>query len=115
MENEKLESSCADISLDSLNKDKLECMKAPETDESLTHPTPEQLLIREAVKYLTPKQRKVWEYSNYDKLTQDEIAKKLKITQQAVTKHLQAIEKRIKKWCKSNMTAYKLLKEVTGE
>ncbi len=79
-------------------------------DESAKHPTPEVLLIREAIKYLTPKQRKVWEYHAYDKLTQDEIAHKLKIGQPRVAKHIQAAEKRITKWCKSNMGAYELLK-----
>lgn len=88
----------------------LENVPAPEQDLGLRHPTPEMLLIREAVKYLTPKQRKVWEYHTYDRLTQDEIAHKLKISQPMVAQHIQAAEKRIVKWCKSNMGAYKLLK-----
>ena len=75
------------------------------------HPSVEQMFIRQAIKYLTPKQRAVWEYYNYDQLTQDEIAEKLSITHQGVAKHIKAIEKRISKWCKSNMGAYELLKK----
>ena len=111
-----LEKSCGDVSLDGLeiDSDKLRGLRAKEYDKSSEHPTPEMLLIREAVKYLTPKQRAVWEYHAYDKLTQDEIAKKLKISQQMVTQHIQAAEKRIAKWCKSNMGAYNLLKQDLG-
>lgn len=74
------------------------------------HPTPEQLLMREAVKYLTPRQKRVWELYNYDRFTQDEIGAKLGITHQGVAKHIKAIEKRITKWVKSNMAAYNLIK-----
>lgn len=107
-----LENSCGDVSFDGLeiDSDKLRSLKAKEYDKSSEHPTPEMLLIREAVKYLTPKQRAVWEYHSYDKLTQDEIAKKLKISQQMVAQHVAAAERRIAKWCKSNMGAYELLK-----
>lgn len=75
------------------------------------HPSPEQLLVREAAKYLTAKQKRVWELYNYDKLTQDEIGAKLGITHQGVAKHIKAIEKRIAKWVKSNIAAYNLIKE----
>ncbi len=88
---------------------------ANEYNTDSEHPTPEQLLIRQAVKFLTPKQKIVWELSNYDKLTQDDIAVKLSISQAAVSKHLSAIEKRIAKWVKSNMGAYNLLKSDLGE
>jgi RNA polymerase sigma factor (sigma-70 family) len=80
------------------------------TDKGEEHPTPEQLLIREAAKYLTKKQKKVWEYANYERMTQDEIAEKLGIDQTTVRDHLQACEKRIAKWVKSNIGAYNLLK-----
>lgn len=112
MEIEKLEDSCGDCSIEDLDidKDKQRSLIAKEYDPDSEHPTPEQLLVRQAVKYLTAKQRAVWEYYNYDKLTQDEIAEKLGVTQQAVTKHIQACEKRIAKYCRDNMGAYQLLK-----
>lgn len=106
---ERIENSCGDLSIDytaSLADD----LHEPLPDESLKHPTPELLLIREAVKYLTQKQRQVWEYHAYDKLTQEEIANKLSISRQMVQQHIQAAERRIAKWCKSNMGAYELLK-----
>lgn len=107
-----LNDSCGDVSLDGLDidSDKLRSLRAREYDKSSEHPTPEQLLLKEAIKHLTPKQRKVWEYHAYDKLTQDVIAKKLKVSQSMVAQHIAASEARIAKWCKSNMGAYELLK-----
>jgi len=101
------------LSLDAIAIDlaKQRRLIAKEYDKSSEHPTVEQMFIRQAIKFLTPKQRAVWEYHNYDRLTQDEIAEKLNITQQVVGKHIKAIEKRIAKWCKSNMGAYELLKK----
>ncbi len=84
-------------------------------DETKEHPTPEQLLVREATKALTLKQRRIWDMHNYDKLTQDAIAKKLHISQQTVQEHIKACERRITKWCKDNIGAYKLLKMEFGE
>ncbi len=111
-----IEDSCGDISLDMERGDPLEeAIPAKEYDKNSEHPTPEQLLIREAIKWLTPKQRKVWEYHNYDRLTQDEIAKKLGIAQQVVGRHIKACESRIAKWVRSNMGAYNLLKSDLGE
>jgi len=82
----------------------------PEYDEYREHPSPEQLLIRQAIKYLTPKQQMVWELWNYDKLTQDEIAEKLDKDQSTIARTIKACEKRIAKWVKNNMGAYNLLK-----
>lgn len=82
----------------------------PDRQVELQHPSPEQSLLREAVKRLTPKQRRVWELYNFDRLTQDEIAKRLKISQPVVAKHIKACEKKITKWIQNNMGAYKLLK-----
>lgn len=79
-------------------------------DVGQLHPTPEQLLVREAVKHLTPRQKRVWELYNYDKLTQDEIGAKLGISHQGVAKHIKAIEKRVTKWVQGNMGAYRLIK-----
>lgn len=82
----------------------------PDNEPELRHPSPEQLMLREAVRRLTPKQKKVWEMHNFDRMTQAEIGKKLKISQPMVNQHIKACEKKIAKWCKSNMGAYKLLK-----
>lgn len=90
-------------------------IEAYEYDPASEHSAPEVLLLREAVKYLTPKQRKVWEYHAYDKLTQDEIAQKVQTSRQMVQQHLQAAERRIAKWCKSNMGAYKLMQSSLEE
>ena len=115
---EKLDSSCADLSLDVPSKDgQFLADDIPERaqDESRKHPSPEQLLIREAAKYLTVKQKRVWELWNFDKLTQDEIATKLKVSQPMIAQHIAAIERRIARWCKANLGAYKLLKSDLGE
>lgn len=105
------EDSCGDISLESLGiNSHEETLIAKEGPTGELHPSPELLLIREAVKRLTKKQQYVWNLWNFDKLTQDEIAPKLNISQQAVSKRIKTIEKRISKWVKSNLGAYKLLK-----
>ena len=88
---------------------------AEQSDNSAMHPSPEQMLLREAVKYLTPKQKRVWELYNFDKLTQDEIAQKLGVRQQTVQESIKAIEARITKWVASNMGAYELLKADYGD
>ena len=100
------------LSYDALNvnPEKQSKLIAKEYDISREQPTPEQLLVREAVKYLTPKQRAVWEYYNYDRFTHDEIASKLRITQQAVQQRIAGAEKKIVKWVQSNLGTYKLLK-----
>jgi len=98
MKRDKIENPIG-ISLDAFEH---EFLMQKETDVNVKHPSPEQLLIRQATKYLTAKQRVVWELHNFDKLTQDEIASKLKISQQAVAKHIKACEVRIVKWVKNN-------------
>jgi DNA-directed RNA polymerase specialized sigma24 family protein len=95
----------------SSNIEHLEDIPAKEYDPGLEHPSVEQLFIREAVKHLTPKQRAVWEYWNYDRLTQDEIGEKLGISHQAVSGHIRAINDRIKKWCDYNQRVYDVIKE----
>ena len=87
---------------------------APVYDPSREHPTPEQLLLREALNVLSDKQRDIWELWNYDKLTQDEIAKKVKMHQPHVAREIKKIEAMIAKWVKSNIGAYKLLKSDLG-
>lgn len=104
--------SCGDVSLEALaaqsHEETLTAHEGPTGDE---YPTPEQVMVRYAIKYLTPKQRAIWEYHIFDKLTQDEIAEKMRITQQAVAKHIKAAERRITKYCKSNLGAYQLIKK----
>ena len=94
---------------DSFNS--LENIPEKEYDPNCEHPKVEQLFIREAVKHLTPKQRVVWEYHNYDRLTQDEIGEKLGITHQAVSGHIRAAQDRIKKWCDYNQSVYDVIRE----
>ncbi len=69
----KIENSCGDLSLD-INDYAISNLKDKAVDVNRKHPSPEQLLMRQALKYLTVKQRQVWEYYNYDRLSQDEIA-----------------------------------------
>ena len=77
------------------------------------HPKPEELLLRMAVeKALMNKQRKVWEWYNYDRLTSVEIAKKLKIKQQSADEQIKVIEKQLTKWIKEHSEVYEALKEV---
>jgi len=89
----------------------LDSIPAPEYDPGSEHPTPEQLFMREAAKHLTAKQKIVWEYHNYDRLTQDEIAIKLGISRTGVQHHIRASETRIQKWCEANISVYEMIKE----
>ncbi len=75
------------------------------------HPRPEEIMVRQAVRYLTPKQRKVWHLYNYDRLTQDEIATKLGKKRTTIETQIRQCEARIVRWCKSNMAAYNLIKQ----
>lgn len=95
------------ISLDAFTQ---EHFTEKKQDESRAHPTVEQMMIRQGSRYLTPKQKRVWELYNFDRMTQDEMAVKLSITHQAVCKHIKAAENRIVKYVKDNMGAYNLLK-----
>jgi len=83
---------------------------APEPQNN-EHPRPEEVMIRQAVRYLTPKQRKVWHLYNYDRLTQDEIAIKLGKKRTTIETQIRQCEARIVKWCKSNMAAYNVIKQ----
>lgn len=62
-------------------------------------PTREQSKLRRAVDKLTRRQRIVWDLYNYDRKTQDEIARLLHISQSAVSQRLQTIEKRLVALC----------------
>lgn len=76
------------------------------------HPSPEMMLIREAIaKALNNDQREIWEMHAYDKLFDIEIAKKLKVTQQAISKRLKVIEHKIIQYCQDHRQAYAALKE----
>lgn len=85
----------------------------PEYDtSSAEHPTPEQLLLRMAVeRALMNKQRKVWEWHNYDRLTAVEIAKKLKIDPSSAARQIKTIEKQLAKWCTDHKEVYDAIKE----
>ena len=77
------------------------------------YPTAEEALFRMAIdRVLTNEQKKVWEYWNYDKLTQKEIAKKLNSEQSLIAKKIRTIEKQISNWCVEHMEIYKLLREL---
>lgn len=96
------------VSLEALAaKDQL---PAPEYDSGSEHPTPEQLLVREAAKHLTAKQRVVWELHIYDKLSERAIARKLGKARTTIATQIKQCETRIAKWCKNNMQAYNLIK-----
>ncbi len=73
------------------------------------HPTPEQLMIREAAKHLSPNRRKVWDMLNYDRMTHEEIAARLKISQQAVSSQVKTIEKQLTKWIQEHKEVYNML------
>lgn len=83
-----------------------------EEQEAETHPSPEMLLIRIAIeKALMNDQRKLWYMHAYDKMRDAEIARKLKISKQAVGQRIKVIEKKIKLYCKEHWEVYKTLKE----
>jgi predicted DNA-binding protein YlxM (UPF0122 family) len=73
-------------------------------------PKAEEILFRMAIDHLTERQRKIWEMWNYDRLTQDEMALKLKIRRQSVAESISKIEDKIKKFVTINKGAYILLK-----
>ncbi len=97
------------ISLDVFPVDKLP-LEQPYDIES-ERATTEQIMVRQAIKYLTPIQRRVWELYNYDRLTQDEIAKRLGKKRTTIETQIRQCEARIVKWCTANMEAYKLIKK----
>lgn len=101
------------LSLDQIpeNKQPLE----QEYDVNNEHPTPEQLFVREAIKHLTPKQRVVWELYNYDKLSQRAIAIRLGKQRTTIQTQIAQCEARIAKWCKMNMSTYKVIKQETDK
>ena len=80
-------------------------------DAGCEHPTVEQVFILMAVKHLTKKQKQVWEFHQYDRLTQDEIATKLGKARTTILTQIRQAERRIKRWCMDHMETYQLLKE----
>lgn len=68
--------------------------------EGDAHPTPQQLLLRMAVdKALNPKQKRIWEYYNYDRLTTVEIGKLVGLDQSTISRNIKVIEKKLSRWC----------------
>ena len=98
------------VSLESLSPTS-HLLIAKEGPTGTEHPLPEELLIRQGVKYLTPKQRAIWEYWNYDRLTQDEIAMKMRMKQQNISRALKAIIRRLMKYCNDNKGLIQELRE----
>jgi predicted DNA-binding protein YlxM (UPF0122 family) len=92
----------------------MEQMQESEYDSDSEQPTPEQLFMRMSVECLTAKQKAVWEYHNFDRLTQEQIGAKLGITHQAVAKHITAAQTNMAKWCANNMKAYEMLVKQIG-
>jgi len=78
------------------------------------HPSLNQIFVKEAIRALTPKQKQVWEYLTYEKMTQDAIAHKLGLSQSVVCRHIKAAKKKMARWFKEHEGMYDLLKEHTG-
>lgn len=80
------------------------------------HPSPEMLLIRIAVdKALFNDQRELWCMHAYDKLTNAEIARKLKVSKQSIGQRLKVVEKKIEAYCKEHWEVYETLKEAQDD
>ena len=80
---------------------------------SKQYPTPHEALFRMAIdRVLTPLQKEIWGYWNYDKLTQKEIGVKTKKSQQAIEQQIRTIEKHLAEWCKEHLEIFKLLLEL---
>ena len=77
------------------------------------YPTAEEALFRIAIdKVLNKEQKEIWQYWNYDRLTQSEIAKKLNSEQSLISRKIKTIEKQLTAWCKEHLEVYNLLKEI---
>jgi RNA polymerase sigma factor (sigma-70 family) len=94
-----------------MDQEHLENIPEREYNDNSEHPGVEELFIREAAKHLTAKQRAIWEYHNFDRLTQDEIADRVGIKQSTVNAHIRACEERIKRWCDDNRGVYNVIQE----
>lgn len=102
------------ISLDQIPESKMPTERAYDADSEC--PKPEQVMMRQAARHLTPKQRVVWDLYNYDKLSQRAIAKKLGKRRTTIQTQIHQCEDRIARWCKANMETYKLIKqEIEGK
>lgn len=87
-----------------------------EYDEHSEHPTPSQLLLRLAIENtLTGKQKRVWSYYNYDRMSLTDIALKLKVSKQAVNQQIKVIENKLKTFCEDHKKVHKLLTRETHE
>lgn len=77
------------------------------------YPNAEEALFRMGIdRLLTPEQKQIWEYWNYDRLTQEEIASKTHSEQSLIAKKIKTIEKQLTKWCREHLEIYHLLQEV---
>lgn len=91
---------------------RLENLKEIEYDSTCEHPTARQLFALEGMKCLTPKQRAIWEYDKFDKLTHQQIADKIGISRPVVSKHLKAATNRMSKWFIAHQQVYNLFKNI---
>ena len=67
-------------------------------------PTPEQTLFRMAIeRALSPLQSKIWEYWNYDRLTQKEISRRLRLGSASNAAHrIKTIERALERYCNAH-------------
>jgi DNA-directed RNA polymerase specialized sigma24 family protein len=80
------------------------------------NPTIAETMFRMAVeKALTVKQREAWELFNYDRMTEEEIARKLRISRRSTRSRLDGAKYSIKMWCEANMHIYDLIKSQQQE
>src|ERR1700690_4676551 len=82
---------------------------------SRMHPSPEEALLKMAIeKALNKRQREVWELYAYDRLTFEELGKKLKINRSSALRRIQTIEKKLKKYCLEHKKVYDAINEAVG-
>jgi RNA polymerase sigma factor (sigma-70 family) len=87
-----------------------EYMEEIMSEEIKKQPNVEEMMIRMALEELTPRQRVIWELYNFDRFTQEEIAKKFGVRLRTIESTLTKITLKVAKWCKLNRGAYMLMK-----
>lgn len=75
---------------------------AEDFEESVPQPSGEQILLDEALKLLTTKQRIIWDLYYKQEHTEEEIADQIGIAHQTVSKQLNAALKKIVTYCDAN-------------
>jgi predicted DNA-binding protein YlxM (UPF0122 family) len=78
------------------------------------HPTASQLLLRLAIdNTLTYKQKRVWNYYNYDRMSLTDIGLKMNVSKQAIDQQIKVIENRLKTFCDEHKKVHKILTRET--